>query len=64
MEWYVSLTTVDHPVLLRHADGWEPDQGENPHDGLRYAAPSLHHWLWTWADGGNAWDEALKQPRQ
>ncbi|MFJ3515027.1 hypothetical protein [Streptomyces sp. NPDC090131] len=48
MEWYVSLTAVDHPVLLRHADGWEPGQGEDPHDGLRYAAPTLRHWLWTW----------------
>ncbi|MEW1638519.1 hypothetical protein AB0469_31240 [Streptomyces sp. NPDC093801] len=60
MEWYVSLTAVDHPVLLYDADGWEPDAGQTPHDGLRYAAPSLRHWLWTWADGGNVWDEALR----
>ncbi|MFI6942365.1 SMI1/KNR4 family protein [Streptomyces sp. NPDC050418] len=59
MEWYVSLIAVDHPVLLWDADGWEADWGEDPHDGLRYAAPSLREWLWTWADGGNVWDEAL-----
>ncbi|MEU9699545.1 hypothetical protein [Streptomyces sp. NPDC047981] len=59
MEWYVSLIAVDHPVLLWDADGWEPDWGQDPHDGLRYAAPSLRQWLWTWADGGNVWDEAL-----
>ncbi|MFD9595531.1 SMI1/KNR4 family protein [Kitasatospora sp. NPDC059973] len=59
MEWYVSLIAVDHPVLLWDADGWEPDWGENPHDGLCYAAPSLRKWLWTWADGGDVWDEAL-----
>lgn len=61
MEWYVSLIAVDHPVLLWDADGWEPDWGQDPHEGLRYAAPSLRHWLWTWADGGNVWDEALAQ---
>ncbi|WP_236653240.1 hypothetical protein [Streptacidiphilus melanogenes] len=49
MEWYVSLSAVDHPVLLWNADGWEPDWGEDPHDGLRYAASSLRQWLWTWA---------------
>ncbi|MFD5726089.1 SMI1/KNR4 family protein [Streptomyces sp. NPDC058368] len=59
MEWYVSLTAVGHPVLLWDADGWEPDRGEDPHDGLRYAAPSLRQWLWTWADGGNVWDDVL-----
>ncbi|KAB2361782.1 SMI1/KNR4 family protein [Actinomadura montaniterrae] len=62
MAWYVSLIAVDHPVLLWDADGWEPDWGQEPHDGLRYAAPSLRQWLWTWADGGNVWDEALAQP--
>lgn len=62
MEWYVSLTAVDHPVLLWDAEGWEPDWGQDPHDGLRYAASSLRHWLWTWADGGNVWDEALQRP--
>ncbi|MFJ8443184.1 hypothetical protein [Kitasatospora griseola] len=41
---------LDHP----------PDWGENPHDGLRYAVPSLRQWLWTWADGGDVWDEVLK----
>ncbi|MGA4946920.1 hypothetical protein ACPB9H_33440, partial [Streptomyces cinereoruber] len=53
---------VDHPVLLWDADGWEPDWGQDPHDGLRYAASSLRQWLWTWADGGNVWDEALALP--
>ncbi|MEU0491584.1 hypothetical protein ABZ249_20315 [Nocardiopsis sp. NPDC006139] len=59
MEWYVSLIAVDHPVLLWDADGWEPDRGQSPHDGLRYAAPSLRHWLWTWVEGKDVWDEAL-----
>lgn len=59
MEWFVSLLAIDHPVLLWDADGWEPDWGQDPHDGLRYAAPSLRQWLWTWADGGNVWDEVL-----
>ncbi|MFJ3882385.1 SMI1/KNR4 family protein [Streptomyces sp. NPDC090077] len=60
-EWHVSLIAIDNPVLLWDADGWEPDWGQNPHDGLRYAAPSLRQWLWTWADGGDVWDEALVQ---
>ncbi|MFI6849517.1 SMI1/KNR4 family protein [Kitasatospora sp. NPDC050467] len=60
MQWYVSLLAVDHPVLLWDADGWEPEWGEDPHDGLRYAAPSLRHWLWTWVGGGNVWDEPLE----
>lgn len=60
MERYVSLIAVDQPVLLWDADGWEPDRGQDPHDGLRYSAPSLRQWLWTWADGGDVWDEALK----
>lgn len=58
----ISLIAVDHPVLLWDADGWEPDWGQDPHDGLRYAAPSLRQWLWTWADGGNVWDELPAQP--
>ncbi|MFC8721390.1 SMI1/KNR4 family protein [Kitasatospora sp. NPDC057198] len=62
MEWHVSLIAVGNPVLLWDSDGWDPDCGENPHDGLRYAAPSLRQWLWTWADGGNVWDELLKRP--
>jgi len=62
MEWYVSLIAVDHPVLLWDADGWEPHRGQDPHDGLRCAAPSLRQWLWTWANGGNVWDGALTQP--
>ncbi|UDM03299.1 SMI1/KNR4 family protein [Streptomyces longhuiensis] len=62
MQWHVSLIAVDHPVLLWDADGWEPDWDQDPHDGLRYAAPSLRQWLWTWADGGNVWDEVLAQP--
>ncbi|MFB7538300.1 SMI1/KNR4 family protein [Streptomyces zaomyceticus] len=60
MEWYVSLLAVDHPVLLYDADGWEPKRGQDSHDGLRYAASSLRQWLWTWADGDNVWDEALR----
>ncbi|WP_339135124.1 hypothetical protein WJM95_34905 [Streptomyces sp. f51] len=60
MEWYVSLTALDHPVLLYDADGWDAARGQPPRDGLRYAAPSLRHWLWTWADGGDIWDEALQ----
>ncbi|MFF9041757.1 hypothetical protein ACF090_40540 [Streptomyces sp. NPDC014892] len=64
MEWYVSLIAVDHPVLLWDADGWEPDWGQDPHDGLRYAAPSLRQWLWTWADGGNVWGEVLAQSEE
>ncbi|MFI6986429.1 SMI1/KNR4 family protein [Embleya sp. NPDC050154] len=62
MEWYVSLIAVDHPVLLWDSDGWEPDRGEDPHDGLRYAARSLREWLWTWADGGNVWDPVSARP--
>lgn len=62
MQWHVSLIEVDNPVLLWDADGWEPDWGEDPHDGLRYAAPSLCQWLWTWADGGDVWGEVLKRP--
>ncbi|WP_405392530.1 hypothetical protein OG596_34875 [Streptomyces sp. NBC_01102] len=61
MEWYVSLVAVEHPVPLWDADGWEPDWGQDPHDGLRYAAPSLRQSLWTWADGGNVWDDAPAQ---
>ncbi|MFD7735606.1 hypothetical protein ACFV6F_35120 [Kitasatospora phosalacinea] len=60
MQWYVSLIAVGNPVLLWDADGWEPDWGENSHRGLCYTAPSLRQWLWTWADGGDVWDEALK----
>ncbi|MFJ4097462.1 SMI1/KNR4 family protein [Kitasatospora sp. NPDC089913] len=60
MQWHVSSIAIDNPVLLWDADRWEPDWGENPHDGLCYTAPSLRQRLWTWADGGNAWDEALK----
>lgn len=55
MEWHVSLLAVDNPVLLFDADGWEPSWGEDPHDGLRNASPSLRHWLWTWACGGDVW---------
>ncbi|MEW2329630.1 hypothetical protein AB0880_17645 [Micromonospora chersina] len=57
MEWHVSLLAVDNPVLLYDADGWEPTWGQDPHDGLRHATTSLRRWLWTWADGGNVWDE-------
>lgn len=59
MEWYVSLTALGNQVLLYDADGWVPDWGEGPHDGLRYASVSLRGWLRTWADGGNVWDELL-----
>ncbi|MFJ2239228.1 hypothetical protein [Streptomyces sp. NPDC087859] len=50
--------------MLWDADDWEPDRGQNPHDGLRYAAPSLRQWLWTWANGGNVWDGVPAQPEQ
>lgn len=60
MQWHVSLLAANNPVLLYDADGWEPSWGEEPHDGLRYATASLRHWLWTWANGGDVWAEALK----
>ncbi|MFC9824906.1 hypothetical protein ACFWG6_16350 [Streptomyces erythrochromogenes] len=63
MEWYVSLAAVDHPVLLYDADGWVADWGEDPHDGLRHATASLRHWLWTWADGDDVWEEVLARQR-
>jgi hypothetical protein len=55
MEWHVSLTAVDNPVLLYDADGYT--FGEDPHDGLRHATASLRKWLWTWADGADVWEE-------
>ncbi|CAM5575292.1 SMI1/KNR4 family protein [Streptomyces griseomycini] len=61
MEWHLSLTAVDNPVLLYDADGWEPAWGENPHNGLRHAFSSLRRWLWIWADGGSVWDEVLNR---
>ncbi|MFF4007055.1 hypothetical protein [Streptomyces sp. NPDC001717] len=61
MEWHVSLTAVDNPVLLYDADGWEPTWGEDPHDGLRHASSSLRRWLWSWADGGDVWNEVLNR---
>ncbi|MFF5014946.1 SMI1/KNR4 family protein [Streptomyces sp. NPDC001165] len=57
MEWHVSLTAVDNPVLLYDTDGYT--FGEGPHDGLRHATASLRKWLRTWADGGDVWDEVL-----
>ncbi|MFF4569694.1 SMI1/KNR4 family protein [Streptomyces sp. NPDC001410] len=57
MEWHVSLTAVDNPVLLYDTDGYT--FGENPHEGLRHATASLRKWLRTWADGGDVWDEVL-----
>jgi hypothetical protein len=51
------LSAADNPVLLYDADGYT--FGEGPHDGLRHATPSLRKWLWTWADGGDVWDEVL-----
>ncbi|MCP9994695.1 SMI1/KNR4 family protein [Streptomyces werraensis] len=57
MEWHVSLSAVDNPVLLYDADGHT--FGEGPHDGPRHATASLRKWLWTWADGGDVWDEVL-----
>ncbi|MGW7427610.1 hypothetical protein ACWGJB_48065 [Streptomyces sp. NPDC054813] len=57
MEWHVSLSAVDNPVLLYDADGYT--SGEGPHGGLRHATASLQKWLWTWADGGSVWDEVL-----
>ena len=60
--WYVSLIAIDRPVLLWDADGYEPDWGQDAHDGLRYATPSLRHWPSTWADGGQVWEGALSRP--
>lgn len=57
MEWHVSLSAVDNPVLLYDADGYT--FGEGPHDGLRHATASLWRWLSTWADGSDVWDEVL-----
>lgn len=57
MEWHVSLTAVDNPVLLYDTDGYT--FGEDPHDGLCHATSSLRRWLATWADGGDVWDEVL-----
>jgi hypothetical protein len=54
MKVFVSLIAVDNPVLLWDGDGWEPDWGQDPHDGLRSSIP-LRQWLWTWADGDNVW---------
>ncbi|MET7290126.1 hypothetical protein [Streptomyces sp. NPDC005573] len=62
MQWHLSLLAADNPVLLYDTDGWEPSWGENPHDGLRHATPSLRQWLRTWADGGNVWAQALSTP--
>lgn len=62
MEWHMSLIAVDNPVLLWDGDGWDPRWGQDAHDGLSYAAPSLREWLWTWADGGDVWAGTLKQP--
>lgn len=59
MQWYTSLLALDHPVLLWDADGWVPEWGQDAHDGLRYAAPSLRQWLWTWTDGGEVWAGAM-----
>jgi hypothetical protein len=59
MYWYTSLTEPGNPVLLWDADGWEPDDGQSPEDGIRHTTTSLRQWLWTWAEGGNVWGEAL-----
>lgn len=61
MSWYVSLLAVDNPVLLHDSDGWVPEWGETPHDGLSYATSSLRKWLWTWVEGGDIWHEVLDQ---
>lgn len=58
MEWHLSLAAIDNPVLLYDADGWEPDRGQNPHDGVRHAMP-LRRWLSIWANGGQVWDDVL-----
>ncbi|MGW5636298.1 hypothetical protein [Streptomyces sp. NPDC003832] len=55
MEWHVSLSAVDNPVLLYDSDGYTV--GQSPHNGLRHATASLRTWLWTWAHGGDVWDE-------
>ncbi|MFE6554023.1 SMI1/KNR4 family protein [Streptomyces sp. NPDC057746] len=64
MEWHVSLLAADNPVLLYDTDGWVPSWGEDPHDGLRHATASLRQWLWTWANGGEVWAEALSVARR
>ncbi|MFJ4844912.1 MULTISPECIES: SMI1/KNR4 family protein [unclassified Streptomyces] len=61
MEWHLSLAAVGNPVLLYDNDGWVPHWDEDAHDGLRHATASLRRWLWTWADGGDVWDEALNR---
>lgn len=58
MEWHLSLTAVDSPVLLYDADAWKPDWGQDPHDGLCHAMP-LRRWLSIWAEGGQVWDDVL-----
>ncbi|MFB7827937.1 hypothetical protein [Streptomyces hydrogenans] len=62
MQWHLSLLAAGNPVLLYDADGWVPSWGEGPHDGLRHATGSLRQWLWTWANGGDVWAEALSLP--
>lgn len=59
MYWYASLTEPDNPVLLYDTDGWDPDQGQRPEDGITHITPSLREWLWTWAAGGDVWAPAL-----
>jgi len=63
MQWHVSLLAADNPVLLYDTDGWVPDRGQDPHDGLRHAVASLRQWWWTWANGGCVWDEAISAAR-
>ncbi|MFE4695659.1 SMI1/KNR4 family protein [Streptomyces sp. NPDC056738] len=62
MEWYVSLLAADNPVLFFDADEWDPDEGQNPHDGLCHTTASLRQWLRTWADGGGVQAEVLRRP--
>jgi hypothetical protein len=59
MYWYMSLTDAGNPVLLYDADG--RDDGQRPEDGVTHVTSSLRRWLWTWADGGDVWDEVLRK---
>lgn len=58
MYWYMSLTDADNPVLP-YDSGWDDEQ--EPEDGVTHVTSSLRRWLWTWAEGGNVWDEVLRR---
>jgi len=51
------------PVAAAEVDNAERSIGlrdEQPEYGVTHVTSSLRRWLWTWADGGNVWDEALR----